>query len=168
MQCVDLVSAGKTDLSAFRLMAWTSNPSKITKVFKLFIADHAPVLAGNLPPYLRENNMLQYCVIVHIWSKTDFNPADPSPSPSPPTSDDRDSGHDGNLDRHHFSQGSAPRTTGFQCTRRVVDGEVRGAGNGYPAVHTRGHRDVTRQASAAPKPTLKQKQKWVVRKALED
>jgi len=48
----------------------------------------------------------------------------------PPESDDGDSGHDGNPDRHHFSRGTAPRIQGFRCARGVIDGESTGAAGG--------------------------------------
>ena len=58
----------------------------------------------------------------------DFDPANPSPSES----DDRDSGHDGNPDRHHFSRGTGPHIQGFRCARGIVDGEPAANGNfGY-------------------------------------
>jgi len=41
-----------------------------------------------------------YRVLVHLRHVTDFDPA----NPSPPESDNGDSGHDGNPDRHHFSK----------------------------------------------------------------
>lgn len=111
---VDPASVGKSDLSAFRLTAWTNNPSRIPKTVRLLIAEPEPVLPGNLPPYLRYKDMLRYRVIVHIRSTADFNPQDPSPSPSPPESDD---GHDGNPDRHHFSRGAGPRLQGGRDSR---------------------------------------------------
>lgn len=97
---IDPASAGKTDLSAFKLTAWTADPSKIPKVVRLFIAEDEAPLPGNLTPFLTCKNALRYRVLVHVRNTVDYNPAD---------SDDGDSGHDGNPDRHHFSRGRQPR-----------------------------------------------------------
>ena len=70
---------------------------------------------GNLPPYIRQKDVLSYRVLVHIRNVYDFDPANPSPPPSPPESDDGDSGHDSNPDRHHFHRGTRPHIQGFRC-----------------------------------------------------
>ncbi|CAD6258597.1 unnamed protein product [Miscanthus lutarioriparius] len=106
----------KTDLSAYKLSAWTCDPRAIPKVVWLHIAENEIVGAtannlhfSNLPPYLRRKDVLSYRVLVHIRNVYNFDPANPSPPPSPPESDDGDSGHDDNPDRHHFHRGTGPR-----------------------------------------------------------
>jgi hypothetical protein len=94
------------------------------------VRDAANPIFGNLPPYLRQKDVLSYRVLVHIRSVADFDPVDPSPSLSPPTSDDGDCGHDGNPDRHHFSRGRGPRIQGYRCHRGTVDGEQPAVNNG--------------------------------------
>lgn len=91
-----------SDLSAYKVSAWTSDPRAIPKVVWLYIAENE-VRFYNLPPYLCRKDVLRYRVLVHLRSVHDFNPPDPSPSPSPPESNDGDNEHDSNLDHHHFS-----------------------------------------------------------------
>lgn len=55
---VEEQTRNKTDLSSYKLSAWTSDPRAIPKVVWLFIAENEVVIAqhptfGNLPPYLR-------------------------------------------------------------------------------------------------------------------
>lgn len=124
IQCVDLASDGKSDMSAFRLTAWTNDPSAIPKVVNLIIVENEQLLQfSNLPPYLTKKDVLSYRVLMHIWNMVDFDPLNPSPPPPPSDSDDSDSGHDGNLDRHHFTCGSSHRVQGFWYIHDAVDGD---------------------------------------------
>lgn len=114
---VDQQLTTKSDLSAYKLSALTCDPRAIPNVVWLHIAKNEIIHVGcasnptfgNLLPYLRRKDVLGYRVLVHIWSVTNFDPANPSPPPSPPESDDGDSGHNGNPDHHHFSRGTGPR-----------------------------------------------------------
>jgi len=131
LQSIHPHSADMTDLSAYKLSAWTCDPRAIPKVVWLHIAENEPMHAvpadnlqfGNPPPYLRRKDVLSYQVLVHLRNVYDFDPS----SPSPP---DSDNGHDGNPDRHHFHRGTGPRIQGFRCNRGVVDGEASIANNG--------------------------------------
>lgn len=129
IQSIDGSTTNSSDLSTFKVTAWTRDPRTIPKVVRLYIAENE-VRFGSLPPYLRRKGVLRYQVIVHLRSVHDFNPPNPSPPPSPPESDDGGSGRDGNPDRHHFHRGSAPRIHGFRCTHGAVDGEPTTAGAG--------------------------------------
>jgi hypothetical protein len=135
---VEPAATSKTDLSAFKLTAWTNDPRAIPKVVWLHVAEnevHATVNAPlTLPPYLRKKDVLRYRVIVHLRHVTDFDPEDPTPPPSAPEEDNGGSGRDGNPDRHHFSRGAVPRIQRFSCNRGVVDGEPTGSVNSGPAV----------------------------------
>jgi hypothetical protein len=134
---IDQQSSSKVDLLAYKLSAWTSDPRAIPKVVWLHIANNEVIhvvvpLFSNLLPYIRQKNVLGYCVFIHLRNVTNFDPSDPSPSPSPLVSDDGDSGHDSNPDHHHFSRGTGPCIQGFQCFRGLVNGELASA-NGYGA-----------------------------------
>lgn len=126
---VDAQTESKAYLSAFRLSAWASDPRAIPKVVWLHIAENEVVhvsanpIFGNLPPYIRRKNVLGYRVLVHLRNVTDFDPENPTPPSSSPESDDGDSGHDGNPERHHFSGGAVHCIHGFRCNRGIVDGE---------------------------------------------
>jgi hypothetical protein len=116
VEAVHPATITKSDLSTFKLNAWTCDPRAIPKVVWLHVAENEVVgvhaaanpIFNNLPPYLRFKHVLGYRVLVHIRCITDFDPENPTPPPSPPESDDGDSGHDGNPDRHHFSSGTRP------------------------------------------------------------
>jgi hypothetical protein len=101
----------------------------------------------SIPPYLTKKDVLHYPVIIHVQSTVDFDPENPTPSSSPPDSDDCDSGHDGNQERHHFSRPSGRRVQGFRCTRGVIDGQPN-AGGGPD-----GHGQLLRRVSASTTPT---------------
>lgn len=71
IQAVDPASASKTDLSAFRLTAWTCDPRAIPKVVWLHVAENEAQAVqvanfGMLPPFLRCKDFLGYRVLVHI------------------------------------------------------------------------------------------------------
>lgn len=129
IHAIDQNTTTKADLSAFKLTAWTSDPRSIPKVVWLHMTENEVVhvsanpIFGNLPPYIRRKGVLRYRVLVHLKHVTDFDPEDPTPPPSPPGSNDGDSGHDGNLERHHFTGGAIHRIQGFHTARGVVDGE---------------------------------------------
>lgn len=116
LHTIDPQSSSKADLSAFKVQAWTCDPRAIPKVVWLHVAENEAVhvhhaeapLFGNLLPYLRRKDVLGYRVLVHLCHMTDFGPEIPSPSLSPSKSDNGDSGHDGNPDRHHFSRSAGP------------------------------------------------------------
>jgi hypothetical protein len=138
VHAVDQRTANKTDMSAYKLTAWTTDPRAIPKVVWLHIAENEIVhvtndnpIFGGLPPYLRRKDVLRYRVLIHLRSVTDSAPEDPTPPPSPPESDDGDSGNDGNPDRHHFSGGAVHRIHRFRFNPGVVDGEpvVNSTGN---------------------------------------
>ncbi|XP_066358251.1 uncharacterized protein [Miscanthus floridulus] len=149
VQSVDEATATGSDLSMFKVTAWTAHPSTIPLICWLGIAENeAPhcFTAGGppLPPYLREKKLLGYKVLIDIKSVADFSSRPPSPDGTPP-SDDRDSGHDGNPDNTHFSRGAGPQLHGFQCSRGVIDGGYGGApgcnggSGGHVGGRSRGH-----------------------------
>ncbi|CAN6358464.1 unnamed protein product [Urochloa humidicola] len=135
---LDIAAANKTDLTTFKLTAWTKDPSAIPTSRTLSIAepelrvtyctDDMQRIFGNLEPYLRRKVVLEYPITIHLRSIADFSPRTPSSSePSP--SDDGDSGHDGNPDRSYgFRKGVGPRLSGFP--RREAQG---GGGHGGAA-----------------------------------
>lgn len=119
LHAVDQHTANKTDLSAYKLTTWTCDPRAIPKVVWLHIAENevrtsanAPIF-GNLPPYLHRKDVHSYRVLVHLRHVTNFEPEDSTLQPSPPESDDGDSGHNDNPERHHFSRGATHRIQGF-------------------------------------------------------
>jgi len=72
---------------------------------------------------------LSYRVLVHLRSIHDYSPHHSSPSGDLP-SDNGDSGHDGDLERHHFHQGSGAEIQRYPRAHGVLDGEAAGsAGN---------------------------------------
>lgn len=124
---VDQATANKSDLFAYKLTAWTSDPRAIPRVVWLYIVEHEVVHVstnpgfGNLPPFIWRKKVLGYLVLVHLKHVTDFEPKNPTLPPSPSDSDDCE---DSNRDRHHFTQGGAVhRIQGFPTARGVVDGD---------------------------------------------
>ncbi|CAO2146343.1 unnamed protein product [Urochloa humidicola] len=120
---LDQATASKTDMSIFKLTAWTRNPHGIPPALVLSITEPEPQIAysdavmqrgfGNLEPYLREKRVLDYPINVHLRSIADFRPRSPSTEPSSP-SDDGDSGPDGNPDSSYgFRRGVGPRLSGL-------------------------------------------------------
>lgn len=118
------VTADKTDMSVFRLTAWTDDPSRVPATKKLEVPEAEPRVIhnnlnmerifANVEPYLMRKNLLEYMTIIHICSVTDFTPHSPSSDDQPST--DGDSGHDGNLDRD-FDKGrhGGLRIHSFRC-----------------------------------------------------
>jgi hypothetical protein len=128
LHAIDQQTVNKTDLSTYKLSAWTTDPRAIPKVVWLLIAENEIVsvcanmpIFGNLPPHLHRKKVLGYRVLVHLKHVMDFEPDGTTPPPSPP--DDGGSGHDGKPERHHFSGGVVHRIQGFPCAQGVVDGE---------------------------------------------
>lgn len=127
---IEEATSRKTDMSTFRLTAWTRDTTSIPTSRPLEVAEPEIVTTyddpglqltfGNLPPFLRQKKTLTYEVLFHIRSVADFTPRSPSPSPSPPSSDG-DSGHDGNPDRTYGERGQGPRLQGFRVRRGVED-----------------------------------------------
>ncbi|TVT98160.1 hypothetical protein EJB05_56538, partial [Eragrostis curvula] len=133
---LDPATATVTNMSKFKLTAWTTDPSRIPAIMEMQIDEPEEEIAhsdpgmqlifGSLPRFLTQKRVLKYYIIIHIRNIADFNPRSPSTSygPSPPSSDG-DSGHDGNPDRGYGeSQGIGPKITGFRCFPGVPDGEL--------------------------------------------
>ncbi|CAN6212325.1 unnamed protein product [Urochloa humidicola] len=138
---LDPATASKTDMSTFKLTAWTEDPYAIPGSMSLCIAEPELHISysdedmqrifGNLDPYLRQKRILTYPVHIHLRSIADFRSRTPSSSDSSP-SDDGDSGPNGNPDRSYgFRRGSGPRLTGFP--RRRIGGGGAGSGAGDKA-----------------------------------
>lgn len=137
---VDPASAGRSDLAAFKLTAWTADPSKIPRMVRLFIEEDEPQLPGNMTPFITCKNALRYRVLVHIRNTVDHKPEDPAPSPSPLDSVDIDGGHD--------SRGRRPRHHCFRIQRGEIDGGSISAG-GQAGAGTSGHRRHNRPIGGA-------------------
>ncbi|CAN6245126.1 unnamed protein product [Urochloa humidicola] len=140
IECLDPATANKTDLSTFRLTAWTADPLGIPDSKTLCIAepeqrvvhsdDETARIFANVVPYLRQKVVLRYPIHFHLRSITDFSPRTPSTSSDSP-SDDGDSGPDGNPDRSYgFRSGTGPRLSGFPRRRHNGDGGSAAAGGG--------------------------------------
>lgn len=133
LQSVDEQTRNKSDMSSYKLSAWTSDSCAIPKVVWLYVAENETMVTmnpsfGNLPPYLREKRVLRYRVLIHLRRLTDLDPANPTPPVSPPPSDDDGDGrHDRR--RNNNSDRAVQRFHAFQCARRVVDGEPAPPGN---------------------------------------
>ncbi|CAN6301852.1 unnamed protein product [Urochloa humidicola] len=123
-------TSNKTDLSTFRLTAWTADPHSIPGSKTLCIAEPEPRVVhadeqmerifANVLPYLRQKTIMRYPIHIHLRAIADFSSRTTSPSSSSP-SDDGDSGPDGNPDRSYgFRSGTGPRLSGFP--RRQIGG----------------------------------------------
>ncbi|CAL4910224.1 unnamed protein product [Urochloa decumbens] len=141
IESLDEATGRKTDLSTFKVSAWTRDPKAIPMSKKLLIAEpetpitysipEMQVIFGNVRPYLRQKGVLVYPVSFHLRSVADFRPRSPSTSGPSLPSDNGDSGPDGNPDRSYgFRQGSAgPRLSAFP-RRDGRGGRGRGGGTG--------------------------------------
>ncbi|CAN6268811.1 unnamed protein product [Urochloa humidicola] len=137
---VDAASANKTDMSTFRLTAWTKNPAALPTRKKLMIAEpeipavypdrDMQAIFGSLPPYLRQKKMLVYPIDFHLRTIADFGSRSSSPSgPSFPSHD----GANGPDRTYGFRQGTAgPRLSSFprRDGRRHTGGGGGGGGCG--------------------------------------
>ncbi|CAO2211621.1 unnamed protein product [Urochloa humidicola] len=143
---LDQATANKTDLSTFKLTAWTKDPFSFPASKTLCIAEPEPQITyadanmqrifGNLEPYLRQKVILEYPVAIHLRTIMDFSSRTPSTSASSP-SDNGDSGPDGNPDRSYgFRRGTGPRLHGFP-RRQGNDGG--GGGGGAAGAVNGGH-----------------------------
>ncbi|CAL4938094.1 unnamed protein product [Urochloa decumbens] len=144
---VDDATERKTDMSTFKLTAWTTDPAALPISKKLFITEpEVPIMYadpgmqlifGNVRPYLRQKRVLAYPVNFHLRTVADFRPRTPSTEPSSP-SEDGDSGPDGHPDRSYgFCQGMAgPRLSSFP--RRDGHGRRGGGGSGGGAATRQG------------------------------
>ncbi|CAL4936854.1 unnamed protein product [Urochloa decumbens] len=149
---LDPVTTAKTDMSTFKLTAWTKDPLSIQTSKTLCIAEpelritysseDMQRIFGNLEPYLQQKTILEYPVSIHLRSIADFSPCTPSSSDSSP-SEDGDSGSDGNPDRSYgFRRGVGPRLSGFPRRQGGIngDGGDAPAGGGNDAAQVgRGH-----------------------------
>ncbi|CAO2146611.1 unnamed protein product [Urochloa humidicola] len=159
IESLDPATEDHSNLSVFKLTAWTDRPSKIPRAMSVRIAEHEPIVVhsdpetqrifANVRPYRREKRTLRYEVLIHIRSIADFRPRPASPDgrPSSPSSDG-DSGPDGNPDRSYgFSRGDGgPRLHGFVCTTGAPDGAAFGPGSG-----NRGATDAPAPRSCSPR-----------------
>jgi len=139
----DEATASKSDMSTFKVSAWTKDPASIPAAKTLLIAEpeiqviHSdPInqhLLANVTPYLQQKRVLQYPVDFHLRAIFDFGSRTPSSSGEPSHSDDGDSGPDGNPNRSSgFQLGSArsPRVNAFpRRDSRRANGH-RGGGGG--------------------------------------
>ncbi|CAO1939987.1 unnamed protein product [Urochloa humidicola] len=123
-------TANKTDLSTFKLTAWTADPHSILGSKTLCIAEPEPRVVhadeqmerifANVVPYLWQKTIMRYPIHIHLRAIADFSSRTTSPSSSSP-SNDGDSGPDGNPDRSYgFRSGTGPRLSGFP--RRQIGG----------------------------------------------
>lgn len=97
VQKLDTATA-ETDLSCFRLTAWTDNPSRIPRSKTLAVAEHEAAVSPDprfvgVEPYLWKKDTVDYLVIIHIRRVNDCTPRSSSSFERP--SDDGDTGHDG-------------------------------------------------------------------------
>ncbi|CAL5008730.1 unnamed protein product [Urochloa decumbens] len=133
---LDPATATKSDMSTFKLTAWTADPLAIPGSKTLCIAepelrvtysdDDMQRIFGNLEPYLRQKRILRYPVHIHLRSIADYRSRTPSTSSSSP-SEDGDSGPDGNPRRSYGHRtGTGPRLTGFP-RREIRDADTAGA-----------------------------------------
>lgn len=134
---VDEATATTTDLSSYKLTAWTRDPSAIPTEVRLAVAENevsrgdGGVRFRGARPFLRVKKTPRYRVIIHLRSVHDYSPCPDSPAGGP-SSDDGDSGHDGDPERHCFHRGTAPEIQGYRCLRGVPDGTSGGGGAGDP------------------------------------
>ncbi|CAN6358223.1 unnamed protein product [Urochloa humidicola] len=160
-------TAAKTDLSTFKLQAWTDEPRNIPTTTTLFVEEpetsvvHSDsgmqLIFGRVTPFLREKAVLSYPVIIHVRRVTDFGPRTPSSSGASSPSTDGDSGPDGNPDRSYgFRRGTAPRLDGFYCRRGIPDDAPAGAAAPPPADRSGGRKGCSGQIS---NPVARQKGK---------
>lgn len=129
IESFDEFSTSRADLSAFRLVAWSFNPSVIPKQKTLIIAEPELLPDGSLLDHANQvfsppiqdravREALVYTVIVHIHSVVDFLSETESYLPFAPSSDD--SGHGGLPDSN--SIGSSPRWHVFSTNSGQLDG----------------------------------------------
>ena len=126
IQEVEAVTAVANDLSAYKLTAWTANPSNLPKIIWLSVAEPpADAIQGEgfrfrgTTPFLNKKDMLRYKVIVHLRSVRDFDP--PTSSDDSSTSDDpAEEGR--NRKRHRDARGAGVRLHPFACHRGTPDG----------------------------------------------
>ncbi|CAN6239763.1 unnamed protein product [Urochloa humidicola] len=135
---LDPVTVAKTDMSTFKLTAWTDDPFSLPASKTLCIAEpelhvvHSDEdmqrIFANVEPYLRQKSILKYPVHFHLRSIADFRSRTPSSSDSSP-SDDGDSGPDGNPNRSYgFRRGVGPRLSGFPRCHTGANGGGRTGG----------------------------------------
>ena len=126
IQEVEAVTTVADDLSAYKLTAWSANPSSLPKIIWLSIAEPpADAVQGDgfrfrgTTPFINKKDMLRYKVIVHLRSVRDFDP----PASSDDSSSDDDPAEDGrNRKRQHTARGSGVRLHPFPCHRGTPDG----------------------------------------------
>jgi hypothetical protein len=138
LEHVDLLTSTKADMSNFRLTAWTTDPSIISSMKLLRIAESdisvihsnrgTQLIFGKLEPNHREKRTMQCPIYFNLRSITDYRPRTPSTFVSSP-SDDGDSGPDGNPNRSYgFHQGQGPLISSF--SRRLCNDGDSSAGFG--------------------------------------
>ncbi|TVU26933.1 hypothetical protein EJB05_29506, partial [Eragrostis curvula] len=129
---LDPTTEAMTDLSTFKLTAWTTDPSSIptSKLLQIPEPEMTTVhsdptmqaIFANLPCYLRQKKILYYNIIVHLRSIADFDARSSSAEGGSPPSSDGDSGPDGDPQRSYGDiPGGGPKTRGFRCTHGVMD-----------------------------------------------
>ena len=106
LERLDGATSSKSDMSTFKLTAWTKDPASIPAAKNLLIAEpeaqviHSdPInqrIFANVTPYLRKKRVLRYPVAFHLHTIFDFGPRTPSSSGESSLSDDGGSGQDGN------------------------------------------------------------------------
>ena len=125
IQEVEAVSAVADDLGAFKLTAWSKDPSTLPKIIWLSMAEPPPGEAASegvrfhgFRPFLTKKDMLRYKILVHLRCVRDFAPppSDSDSSSNDPTDDRRTRTH------HHSAKGSGVGFHPYPCRRGAPDG----------------------------------------------
>jgi hypothetical protein len=148
IQEVEPVTAVGDDLSAFKLTAWTKNPSCLPRIIWLSVAEPPPgAPAGEgfrfqgTRPFLSKKDVLRYKIIVHLRCVRDYET---------PTGDDSSSSSDDPVEdgrgrrRHHGTRSAGVGIHPYPCRRGVPDGAPpanNGGGGGRQRTNAQGPSD---------------------------